>query len=131
MATAFFISPFKPLQWQEGVDFNIDIEAFASRLRSQWADIETYAKDGKDYLLWWIRQEDERVFLQGGIQKGRQVISLEGGISDIVEFSLWYRAFTTPIHDLYFFNDNLSTVIALRTDTTRQQLQGAIGVEDR
>jgi len=123
----FFISPSKPPELNESINYRIDPSEYALQMRQQWPDAKIVDLTTGGYVLHWELNRKGRLGLSGGLQSNGLVVNFASGPqADVIEFVLWHRAFVPSRISLYLFDANLDLVIELKPGIRKEDLTSSI-----
>lgn len=123
MSYGYLIGPIEP-----SLDFNIDVDEFATKLKERWPDAEIeITPNVKLSLLKWLLPNDIHPTF-GAIQNQHTVAIHGGPIDKITEFAIWYRSTISLQHRLYFYISHLELdPMEITTETTAHDIMAVFG----
>ncbi|MEP7288967.1 MAG: hypothetical protein ABI947_24705 [Chloroflexota bacterium] len=113
---AYFISPL------EESDLELQVETFVQQLGAHWPDLEILKPvPGDTYLVSWsLSIEGFRQL--GGIQMGRQIVSIDDFPLGAAKFAVWYRTQIPSKHKLFIYHESSDQEFELLSTTTEEEL---------
>ena len=125
--STFFISPSKPPNLDESMEYRIDPAEYAARMRQRWPDSKLLEVKSGGYILHWELNQGGRLGLSGGLQSNRLVVSFGSSPrTDAIDFAHWHRGFVPAGIILYLFDANLELVVELTPGMDMQSLASSI-----
>lgn len=127
MPATYFLSPFCPPIWEGETNLYIDAEIYEKALAERW-DIKILARNlpNPGNVLTWDVYDKGSVVIEGGLQSGNQIITLQGGTRDMAAFVVWHRSVVTNDSPLYLFDEGLHLKFEINSDTQISDIVNAI-----
>jgi hypothetical protein len=129
MSVYFFITPYKPSEWQEArSDLRIDPVEYGEAMRERWPDVQFYtAPPSPDYVLNWMLKEGDD-HLTGSLRIDQQVVAFDPAPKSVfVAFILWHRAFVPSEYQLFLSDSSSEDVLELGPGITEQDVLNFTG----
>ena len=108
MPAAYFISPFCPPIWDGETKIRIDPVEYKEALQANWnANIISRDLSSSEYILSWDIIRNDEIIIQGWLQPGNKIVSIQGTAEDMAAFAIWHRNTVSRQESLYLFDEGL------------------------
>lgn len=128
MPSIFFLSPFQPPVWDGKTDLHIEPESYIAALKVRW-NVEHLVQNpsGSTYIVSWNLNDKTGNKIEGGLQVGNKVVSVQGDADSIATFTIWHKNTVSRDQLLYLFDEGLHINFPIEQKTQIQDITKVIG----